>query len=115
MMSLPFSQQAGWPDQYGLIKIDNEIITYKSKTANQFLDCSRGFSAINKIQKDGNSEFLDFSITEMMNMRAGTLVYNLSNLFLQEFFSKFKKEFLPGFENRSFVSGTSVQNILTRS
>ena len=51
-------------DQYGLIKIDNEIITYKSKTANQFLDCSRGFSAINKIQKDGNSEFLDFSITE---------------------------------------------------
>jgi len=106
---------AGWPDQYGLIKIDNEIITYKSKTANQFLDCSRGFSGISKIQKDGNSEFLDFSITEADEHEAGTLVYNLSNLFLQEFFSKFKKEFLPGFENRSFVTGTSVQNILTRA
>ena len=106
---------AGWPDQYGLIKIDNEIITYKSKTANQFLDCSRGFSGISKIQKDGDSEFLDFSITEADEHEAGTLVYNLSNLFLQEFFSKFKKEFLPGFENRSFVTGTSVQNILTRA
>ncbi len=51
---------AGWPDQYGLIKIDNEIITYKSKTETQFLDCSRGFSGISKIQQDVNSEFLDF-------------------------------------------------------
>ena len=55
---------AGWPDQYGLIKIDNEIITYKSKTETQFLECSRGFSGISKIQQDVNSEFLDFSISE---------------------------------------------------
>jgi hypothetical protein len=106
---------AGWPDQYGLIKIDNEIITYKSKTATQFLECSRGFSGITKIQQDVNSEFLDFSISEADEHSAGSLVYNLSNLFLQEFFSKFKKEFLPGFENRSFITGTSVQNILTRA
>ncbi len=106
---------AGWPDQYGLIKIDNEIITYKSKTETQFLECSRGFSGISKIQQDVNSEFLDFSISEADEHSAGSLVYNLSNLFLQEFFAKFKKEFLPGFENRSFVEGTSVQNTLTRA
>ena len=105
----------GWPDSYGLLKIDNEIITYKSKTSNQFLDCSRGFSAINKIKQDVNSEFLEFSDSEAEEHSSGSLVYNLSNLFLQEFFSKFKKEFLPGFENRSFVTGTSVQNILTRA
>ena len=106
---------AGWPDQYGLIKIDNEIITYKSKTETQFLDCSRGFSGISKIQQDVNSEFLDFTISDADEHSAGSLVHNLSNLFLQEFFSKFKKEFLPGFENRSFVAGTSIQNILTRA
>ena len=26
------SSTTGWPDSYGLLKIDNEIITYKSKT-----------------------------------------------------------------------------------
>lgn len=34
----------GFPDNYGLIQINDEIILYKSKTDNQFLDCVRGFS-----------------------------------------------------------------------
>ena len=36
-------------------------------------------------------------------------------VFLQTFFTKFKEEFLPGFENRNFITGTSVTNILTRA
>ena len=33
----------GFPDSYGLIKINDEIITYTSKTSSSFLGCIRGF------------------------------------------------------------------------
>ena len=105
----------GWPDTYGLLKIDNEVITYTSKNATQFLGCSRGFSGIDQISRDDNQEFLNFAITEANAHASGSTVVNLSNLFLQTFFSKFKTEFLPGFEDRSFTSGVSVTNILTRA
>ena len=94
----------GWPDSYGLLKIENEIITYKSKTATSFVDCARGFSGIDQISKDDDAEFLQFSETVATAHPSGSVVLNLSNLFLQTFFSKFKTEFLPGFENRSFIS-----------
>ena len=42
----------GWPSSYGLLKIDNEIITYTSKTDTQFLGCASGFSGIDQISKD---------------------------------------------------------------
>ena len=105
----------GWPDTYGLLKIDNEVITYTSKNATQFLGCSRGFSGIDEISREDNQEFLSFAITEANAHASGSTVVNLSNLFLQTFFSKFKTEFLPGFEDRSFTSGVSVTNILTRA
>ncbi len=105
----------GWPDNYGLLKIDEEIITYTSKTATTFEGCARGFSGIDKISKEDAAEFLNFSETSATSHLAGSVVQNLSNLFLQQFFTKFKSEFLPGFENRSFVSGTSVANVLTRA
>ena len=105
----------GWPSSYGLLKIDNEIITYTSKTDTQFLGCARGFSGIDQISREDNQEFLSFAITEANAHASGSTVVNLSNLFLQTFFSKFKTEFLPGFEDRSFTSGVSVTNILTRA
>ena len=105
----------GWPDTYGLLKIDNEVITYTSKTDTQFLGCARGFSGIDQISREDAAEFLNFTDTEAEVHLTGSTVINLSNLFLQTFFTKFKTEFLPGFENRSFVSGTSVTNVLTRA
>ena len=33
----------GWPDTYGLLKINDEIITYKEKTLTSFIGCVRGF------------------------------------------------------------------------
>ena len=105
----------GWPDTYGLLKIDNEIITYKTKTATSFLDCARGFSGIDQISKDDDAEFLQFNKSVAVAHQDESVVLNLSNLFLQTFFSKFKTEYLPGFENRNFIDGTSVTNILTRA
>ena len=34
----------GFPDNYGLLKIDDEIITYTGLTTNSFTGCIRGFS-----------------------------------------------------------------------
>ena len=39
--SISVTSTTGWPDTYGLLKIDNEIITYTSKTATEFLGCAR--------------------------------------------------------------------------
>ena len=105
----------GWPNTYGLLKINDEIITYTGITTNSFTGCIRGFSGIDQIKSFANSEFLNFSSTIAEEHSAGTIVYNLSTLFIQEFFKKFKSEFLPGFESRTFVSGLSTKNILSRA
>ena len=93
--SIPVVSTLGWPDKNGLFKIDDEIIHYKTKTATTFEDCTRGFSGTDSIKSSDNTEFLSFRSTDTTEHTAGALVYNLSNLFLQEFFTKFKAEFLP--------------------
>ena len=103
----------GWPDTYGLLKIDDEIITYLSKTATSFIDCKRGFSGIDQISSTENPQYLNFSITTANEHQNETIVTNLSNLFLVEFFQKFRNEFFPGFENREFTAELELPNILT--
>ena len=36
----------GFPDSYGLLKINDEIITYTGKTSTSFTGCIRGFSGV---------------------------------------------------------------------
>ena len=101
----------GWPDSYGLFKINNEIITYTSKTDTSFENCVRGFSGIENLKALDNPEFAVFSSTQSSEHSSGDFVENLSNLFLIEFFEKFKYEFLPGFESRDFYENISIENI----
>ena len=46
MTQLVLSNTKGFPEQYGLLKIDDEIITYTGVTTNTFTGCIRGFSGI---------------------------------------------------------------------
>ena len=55
------SNTLGFPNSYGLFKIDNEIITYTGRTATSFVGCIRGFSAITALEKNSDPEFLTFS------------------------------------------------------
>jgi len=80
----------GFPETYGLIKIEDEIITYTGKTATSFTGCVRGFSGISKIESSNNPEFLTFSTTDLDDHAAGTAVQNLSLQFLGQFYKKFK-------------------------
>lgn len=105
----------GFPSKYGLLKIDDEIITYTGKTDNSFTGCIRGFSGIDKLNADLNSEVLNFSTTFARSHNNASTVENLNLIFYDRLFSKFKSQFIPGFESRDFVPGINIQNILTRA
>jgi photosystem II stability/assembly factor-like uncharacterized protein len=102
----------GFPQKYGLLKIDDEIITYTGITTNSFTGCVRGFSGMD--QQLNNESFV-FSSTVSSSHNAGKTVTNLNLLFFNEIFKKFKIQFLPGFEDRKFVSGLNLKNILSRA
>lgn len=93
-----------WPNSYGLLKIDDEIITYSSKDATHFYGCTRGFSGIETYDSDLNPGSLVFSTTTAESHTSGTLVKNLSNLIYVELWNKIKAQYLPGFENKTLDS-----------
>lgn len=92
----------GFPESYGLIKIDDEIITYTGKTQDSFTGCIRGFSGISSIETSNKLDELTFSTSESAEHKANSEVINLTNLFLTEFLKKIKYQLIPGFEDRSF-------------
>ena len=89
----------GFPQKYGLFKIDDEIITYTGITTNTFTGCIRGFSGITNYHKQLNQEELVFSQTESTSHAQNSKVQNLSSLFLQEFYKKIKYSLSPGLES----------------
>ena len=52
-----------FPLEYGLLKIDDEIITYSKIEGNKFVGCIRGFSAISSYKNSLDPEELVFSET----------------------------------------------------
>ena len=107
----------GFPNEYGLLKIDDEIITYTSKTDTTFSGCIRGFSGISGLSSDisldnTNKQDLVFEDTNSSTHTNGSTVTNLSVLFLQEFYHKLKKTFLPGLEDNDFVEDLDVGNFI---
>jgi len=102
----------GFPQKYGLIKIDDEIITYTGITTNTFTGCIRGFSGVTNYHQDLNSEELVFSESEKASHSGNTSVENLSSLFLKEFYKKLKSSLTPGLENNDFVSDLNVGNFI---
>lgn len=109
------SSTSGWPKEYGLLKINNEIITYTGITSTSFIGCIRGFSGTTSLSKSDEKEFLEFSQSESSEHNTGDVVNNLSNLFLREFFKKIKYQFTPGFEEVEFNSQINPQNFISKA
>lgn len=105
----------GFPSKYGLLKINDEIITYTSKTEVTFEGCIRGFSGIEKLNIKDFYGDLNFSITNVELHAQNSEVENLNLKFFDELFQKFKYQFLPGFENREFVSGINLEILLSKA
>ena len=91
----------GFPDSYGLIQIDDEIITYTAKTNSQFTGCIRGFVGITSYREESNPENLVFTTSTIADHVNGSVIKNLSNLFLKEFLLKTKRQFLPLLDSRT--------------
>ena len=102
----------GFPDQYGLFKIDSEIFTYTGLTTNTFTGVVRGFSGISSYRTDLNAEELLFEDTNQASHDAGKEVINLSSNFLKEFYKKLKYTLTPGLEDVDFVSDLDVNNFI---
>ena len=113
------SSTKGFPSEYGLLKIDNEIISYTGITSTSFTGCIRGFSGITGYNVgisssllEINRESLKFEDTHASLHESETSIQNLSVLFIQEFFKKLKKTFLPGLENNDFSDKLDVGNFV---
>lgn len=106
------SSTKGFPQTYGLLKIDDEIITYTGITTNTFTGCIRGFSGVTNYHSDSNQEDLVFSESVSASHNVGSSVQNLSSLFLKEFYKKIKYTFTPGLEEVDFVSNLNVGNFI---
>ena len=93
----------GFPDSYGLLKIDDEIITYTGIGTTAFTGCIRGFAGITSFRNPDAPEEFIFTTSQAATHAVGVgtsggQVYNLSGLFLEEFLRRSKKQFLPGFQ-----------------
>ena len=110
--TIQVSTTKGFPNKYGLFKIDNEVVTYTGITTNSFTGCIRGFSGITSYHQDLNYEELIFSDSTSDIHTSGVKLQNLSSLFLQEFYKKIKYTFTPGLEDRNFHSGLDVGNFI---
>jgi len=109
------SSTKGFPNEYGLLKIDDEIITYTGITSNTFTGCIRGFSGISEFDQNSNSKDLVFSTSTATSHKSSAPVQNLSSLFLKEFYIKLKSTFTPGLENISFVEEIDAGNFIKRA
>ena len=112
MQSYPQGTQ-GFPDSYGLLKIDNEIITYTGKTNTSFTGCVRGFCGISSYKSETNPDVLVFNSTTSEEHTKGSEITNLSTLFLKQFLLKTKYQLLPGLEDRSLHSDLD-QNVFIK-
>ena len=113
--TIPVESTTGFPDQYGIIQIDSEIITYTGITTNSFTGCSRGFSGITSYKSSNKPDELVFSSSERDDHTNGSDVKNLSILFLKDFLRKLKKQIAPGFDNRSLAKDLNQRLFLSRS
>ena len=106
------SNTKGFPSKYGLLRIDDEIISYTGITTNTFTGCIRGFSGITSYHSISNPEELVFSTSTSVPHTSGTSIQNLSSLFLKEFYKKLKYSLTPGLEDIEFVSDLNVGNFI---
>ena len=91
----------GFPSSYGLLKIDNEIITYTGTASTCFTGCVRGFCGITSYKSETKPDVLVFDTSTSETHLGGSKIENLSTLFLKEFLLKTKHQLLPGFEDRT--------------
>ena len=113
--TISVSNTKGFPENYGLLKIDDEVITYTGLTTNTFTGCIRGFCGITSYHESNNQEELVFSDTTAATHTTDAKIQNLSSLFLKEFYKKTKSTLTPGLEDTPFAEQINAGNFIKES
>jgi len=112
--TITLSTTRGFPKSYGLLQIDDEVITYTGISGNSLTGCVRGFSGITSLESVDDPEELVFSSTSSAAHTAGSSVKNLNLLFLENFFKKLKQIYAPGFEEFDFTSELNTNTFISK-
>ena len=113
--TITVSSTKGFPNEYGLLKINDEIITYTGITTNTFTGCVRGFSGITSFTDVHNPGELIFSTSVAGIHTVTSSVQNLSVLFLKEFYGKVKSYLTPGLEDTTLNPNVDISNFIKES
>ena len=111
--TLTLEDASSFPEKNGYVKINDEIIFYKSRNATQLLECSRGVSGNNTLGDLYNES--NFVTTVAAAHATDDKVYNISNLFLYAFVKNFESQYLGSFPEK-YLKGdidkrTLIKNI----
>ena len=102
----------GFPQEWGLLKIGDEIVTYTGVTTNSFTGCVRGFCGIETYHALHNAQNLTWTQTSASSHDFGSAVQNLSALFLHEFYDNLKAQYTPGLEGVNLSPTLDVNNFI---
>jgi len=102
----------GFPQEWGLLKIGDEIVTYSGVTTNSFTGCVRGFCGIETYHALNDSDNIKWTQTTSSAHDSGSAVQNLSALFLHEFYDKIKAQYSPGLEGVQLSPELDVNNFI---
>ena len=105
----------GFPQEWGLLKVDSEIITYSGVTTNSFTGCVRGFCGIETYHANEDAKNLSWTQTAASDHNTGSVIQNLSALFLHEFYDKLKAQYSPGLEGVQLSPTLDVNNFFCPS
>jgi hypothetical protein len=101
-----------------IVLSSNEDVEYNyicDIKGSKFVGCKRGFSGVTSYNSINTIDKLTFTETEADTHISGSIVKNLSILFLKEFFVKLKYQIAPGFEDTDFYKdlneSTFVKNL----
>jgi len=100
---------SGFPVSNGYIRINQEIIFYKTKTSTQFLNCIRGTSAFLVETIPVSQVVYTSSASSIHNQN--DVVENLAYTFTEEFFRRIKSEIAPNIPE-NLVSDLSLSSFL---
>jgi hypothetical protein len=102
-----------FPEEYGYVKIDNEICFYTKKEGNTLTGVYRGISASTKLGDLYNKS--EFVSSNSENHAVGTYVQNISNLFLFAILKSFEAQYLSSipekYLNEKIDKRTLIKNI----
>lgn len=103
---------AGFPSEYGYVKIGNEICFYTAKDGNNLTGVFRGVSGTTKLGDLYNVSKYQSSSKE--NHEAGAFVQNISNLFLFAIVKSFENQYLATIP-KSYLGDTIDKRTLIKN